>query len=169
MRICDLRTLKKVCLPTTAYMADHIYVHHLLLWRELGINIGKSERQPSLTRSKVGAQMFFLVRKSQIRKFLGPTRNRKFANPQISQVCETANFNSANFFWLIRKFIRWGSPQIACSTIIQREWNICFKKFPPFITNLPKSRSQVYLADLRFANLICGPPTSANNARQTTT
>jgi hypothetical protein len=41
------------------------------------------DKQCSKTSSffpKVGAQMFFEVRKSQIRKLLGPIRNSKFEN-----------------------------------------------------------------------------------------
>ncbi len=41
-----------------------------------------------MTRAKVGTQIFWLIRKLQIRKFLGSIRN---SNPQISLVSQYAN------------------------------------------------------------------------------
>ncbi len=57
-------------------------------------------------------------------------------NPQISEIFESKNFKSANFFRLnrklqTRKFLRWAVRKLQIrkfSTIKQREWNIC-KKF----------------------------------------
>jgi hypothetical protein len=69
-------------------------------------------------------QILGLNPQSQIRKFL------RYASPQIS-VDWSANCKSANFVGepirnlQIRKF----------STVRQRELNIYFKKFPPFIEN----------------------------------
>jgi hypothetical protein len=75
-------------------------------------------------------------------------KSPQIANPQIlglnplSQICK----------FQTNKFLRWASPQIAkpkISTLRQREWNIYFKKLPPFIAKLPKKFSR------RFEHFKC--------------
>jgi hypothetical protein len=69
---------------------------------------------------EVGKQTFFEVRKSQIRKFLGSSA---IANPQISQICQSANRKSANFLLLIcksqiRKFLH-STAQLCLKTVLK--------------------------------------------------
>jgi hypothetical protein len=60
------------------------------------------------------------------------------SNLQISEICESANFKSANFV---------GEPVCKFSAIRQRELNIFLKKFPLFIAKLYESWQQVCFAE----------------------